>query len=152
VERITSNMGQSFMAGVHALAPSIAGATRQGEGYIKDSGNNEMGGKMYSKNNVASLKWYCGVVNSANIPTIWDVFQHMCVIASHCHNIQVTMFKWDKQTGEDINKAPFFTEQTIKDIVGLHFNLGKAVPMYSSAQWGISINVLPQNGTWGNDN
>ncbi len=44
------------MAGVQALAPSIAGAARQGGGYNKDGGNNKMGGKIYSKNNVASLK------------------------------------------------------------------------------------------------
>jgi hypothetical protein len=32
VEQITSNMGLSFMTGVQALAPSIAGAARQGGG------------------------------------------------------------------------------------------------------------------------
>jgi hypothetical protein len=49
------------------------------------------------------------------------------------------MFKWSKQTGKDISKAPFFTKQTIKDIVGLQFNLGEAVPTYSLAQQGIPI-------------
>ena len=29
VERITNNMERSFLAGVHALAPTLAGATRQ---------------------------------------------------------------------------------------------------------------------------
>ena len=46
---------------------------------------------------------------------------------------------WSKQTGMDINKAPFFTEATIKDIISLNFNPGKAFPGYSSAQRGISI-------------
>ncbi len=49
------------------------------------------------------------------------------------------MFKWAKDTSKDINKAPFFTEQMVKDIVGLHFNPGEAVPTYSLAQQGISI-------------
>jgi hypothetical protein len=49
------------------------------------------------------------------------------------------MFKWFKQTGKDIDKAPFFTKQLIKDIIGLQFNPGKTLPTYSSAQWGISI-------------
>ncbi len=49
------------------------------------------------------------------------------------------MSKWSKESGKDIDKAPFFTEQTIKDIVRLNFNLGKAVPTFSSAQRGISI-------------
>jgi hypothetical protein len=71
------------MAGVQALAPSIAGAARQGGGYNKDDGGNEMGGRLYTKNNVAGLKGYCGFVNRANIPTIWDAFQHTHKIASH---------------------------------------------------------------------
>ncbi len=49
------------------------------------------------------------------------------------------MMMWRKQTGMDIDKAPFFTEATIKDIVNLNFNPGKAVPTYSSTQRGISI-------------
>ena len=44
VERITQNMGWSFMARVQALAPSMVGAPRQGGGYNKDGGSNEMGG------------------------------------------------------------------------------------------------------------
>ena len=39
----------------------------------------------------------------------------------------------------DINKAPFFTNATIKDIINLNFNPGEAVPTYSSTQRGISI-------------
>ncbi len=66
-------------------------------------------------------------------------FQHTHEIAPHRHNIRVAMFKWDKQTGKDTNKAPVSTEQTIKDISGLQFNPGKAVPTYSSAQRGILI-------------
>ena len=49
------------------------------------------------------------------------------------------MQKWSKQKGLDIDKAPFFTESSIKDIVGLNFNPGEAVPTFSSAQRGISI-------------
>jgi hypothetical protein len=49
------------------------------------------------------------------------------------------MTRWAKETGKEIDKAPFFTEQTIKDIVGLHFNPGEAVPTYGSAQRGVSI-------------
>ncbi len=98
-----------------------------------------MGGRLHTKNYVVLLKGYCGVVNLANIQPIWDAFQHTCKIASHQHNIRVAMFKWSKQTGKDIDKAPFFTKQTIKDFVGLQFNPGEAMPTYSSAQWGISI-------------
>ena len=49
------------------------------------------------------------------------------------------MSQWSKTTGKDIDKAPFFTEQTVKDIVSLNFNPGEAVPTFSSAQRGISI-------------
>jgi hypothetical protein len=49
------------------------------------------------------------------------------------------MTKWAKQRGKEIDKAPFFTEQTIKDIVNLNFNPGKAVPTYRSAQRGVFI-------------
>ena len=49
------------------------------------------------------------------------------------------MTKWAKQMGKEINKAPFFTEQTIKDMVTLNVNLGEAVPTYASAQRGLSI-------------
>ena len=34
------------------------------------------------------------------------------------------MQRWSKQKGLDIDKAPFFTENSIKDIVGLNFNPG----------------------------
>jgi hypothetical protein len=49
------------------------------------------------------------------------------------------MSQWSKTTGKDIDKAPFFTEQTVKDIVSLNFNPGEAVPTFSLAQRGISI-------------
>jgi hypothetical protein len=83
VKQITQNMGQSFMAGVQALAPSIAGAAQQGGGYNKDGSGDKMGGRLYTENNVAALKGYCGVINPANIPTIWGAFQHTREIASH---------------------------------------------------------------------
>ncbi len=139
VERITANMGRSFVAGVQALAPTIVGATRQGGAYDRDSRGEGMGGRMYSKNNVAALKGYCGVVDPAKIPPIWDSFQQTKEIASRRHNLRVSMKKWAKQSGKEIDKAPFFTEQTIKDIVTLNFNPGEAVPTYASAQRGISI-------------
>ena len=49
------------------------------------------------------------------------------------------MTKWAKQTGKDIDKAPFFTEQTIKDMVMLNFNPGEDVLTYASAKRGLSI-------------
>ncbi len=91
---------------------------------------------MYSENNVASLKGYCGVLDPSKIPNIWDSFQQTREIASHQHNLRVSMTRWAKEMGKEIDKAPFFTEQTIKDIVGLNFNPGEAVPTYGSAQRG----------------
>jgi hypothetical protein len=75
-------MGQSYLAGIQALAPSIAGAARHG-GNNKDGSDNDLGGKLYSENNIAALKGYCGVANPAGIPTIWDAFQQMQEISSH---------------------------------------------------------------------
>jgi hypothetical protein len=49
------------------------------------------------------------------------------------------MVQWSKTMGKDIDKAPFFTEQILKNIVGLNFNPGEAVPTFALAQWGISI-------------
>jgi hypothetical protein len=49
------------------------------------------------------------------------------------------MQRWSKQKGLNIDKAPFFAENSIKDIVGLNSNPSEAVPTFSSAQWGISI-------------
>ena len=98
--------GAEFIAGVQTLAPSISGAGRQG-GNNKNGGGNDVGGMAYSENNVAALKKYCGVANPAGIPTIWDAFQQMRKITPHWHNLQVTMSKWAKDTGKDINKAPF---------------------------------------------
>jgi hypothetical protein len=82
VERITSEMGRSFMGGVLALGPSIAGAACQGSGYGMDMSDN-LGGKLYSEKNVATLKGYCSVVNTRDIPVIWDAIQHTKEIASH---------------------------------------------------------------------
>ncbi len=108
-------MGWSFLAGVQALAPTIAGAARQG-GYAKEGGDN-VGGKLYSENNVDALKGYCGVVDPRRISSIWDAFQQTRELAQHRHNLHVGMMAWSKQTRMDIDKAPFFTEATIKDIV-----------------------------------
>jgi hypothetical protein len=96
-------------------------------------------GEECTQNNVASLKGYCGVLDPAKITNIWDLFQQTHEIASHWHNLRESMTRWAKQMGKEIDKAPFFTEQTIKDIVGLNFNLGEAEPTYSLAQWGVSI-------------
>jgi hypothetical protein len=85
--------------------------------------------------NVSITNKYC----SSSIPTIWDSFQQTREIASHRHNIREGMSKWSRKSGKDIDKAPFFTEQTVKEIVRLNFNLGEAVPIFSSAQRGISI-------------
>ncbi len=74
VERITSGMGRSFIAGVHALGPSITGAAHQGNRYGMDVMSDNLGGKLYSENNVAALKGYCGVGNARDIPVICDAF------------------------------------------------------------------------------
>jgi hypothetical protein len=79
------------------------------------------------------------VVDLTGIPIIWDSFQQTKEIALHRHNLRVGMSQRSKNTGKDIDKAQFFTEQMIKDIVSLNFNPGEAVPTFSSAQWGISI-------------
>ena len=76
---------------------------------------------------------------STDIPPIWDAFQQTKELASHRHNIRTGMQKWSKQKGLDIDKAPFFTESSIKDIVGQNFNPGEAVTTFSRAQRGISI-------------
>ena len=91
------------------------------------------------ENNVAALKGYCGMVEDAGIPTIWDSFQQTREIALHRHNLREGTFKWSRKSGKDIVKAPFFTEQTVKEIVRLNLNPGEAVPTFSSAQRGISI-------------
>ena len=121
VKQISKNMGH----GVQALAPTIAGAARQGGGTKDD---NEVEGRLYSESNVAALKGYCGVVSPADIPPIWDDFQQTKELASHHHNIRTGMQKWSKQKGLAIDKAPFFTENSIKDIVGLNFSPGEVVP------------------------
>ena len=137
VEQISNNMGRSFLARVQALTPTIAGAAQQG-GYAKEGGNN-VGANLYSENNVAALKGYCGVVNPRGKLAIWDAFQQTKELAQHRHNLCVRMMTWSKRTGMDIDKAPIFTEATIKDIFSLNYNPGEAVPTYSSAQRGISI-------------
>ena len=121
VEQISKNMGNSFLAGVQALAPTIAGAVQQG---VNTKDDHEVGGRLYSENNVTALKGYCGVLTPADIPTIWDAFQQTKELASHQHNLRIGMQRWSKQKGLDIDKAPFFTENSIKDIVGLNFNPG----------------------------
>jgi hypothetical protein len=101
--------------------------------------SDDLGGKLYSENNVATLKGYCSVVNTRDIPVIWDAFQHTKEITLHQHNLRVTMAKWAKNTGLNIYKAPFSNKQTDKDIISLQFNLGEAMPINSSVQQGISI-------------
>ncbi len=70
VERITSEMGRSFIAGVQALGPIITGAARQGSRYRMDVMSDNLGGKLYSEKNVAALKSYCNVVDARDIPVV----------------------------------------------------------------------------------
>ena len=77
---------------------------------------------------MAALKGYCRVDDPRKIPSIWDAFQQTKELAQHHHNLRVGMMTWSKQSGMDIDKAPFFTKATIKDIVNLNFNPGEAVP------------------------
>jgi hypothetical protein len=65
--------------------------------------SDDLGGKLYSENNVAALKGYCGVVDARDIAVIWDAFQHTKEIALHLHNLRVTMEEWAKKTGLDID-------------------------------------------------
>ena len=46
-------------------------------------GGDDVGGTLYSKNNVAALMGYCRVLTPAGIPTIWDAFQQTKELASH---------------------------------------------------------------------
>ena len=85
VEQISKNMGNCFIAGVQALAPTIDGAAMQG-GNMKERGDS-VGGRLYSENNVTALKGYCRVLTPAGIPTIWDAFQQTKELASHRHNL-----------------------------------------------------------------
>ena len=112
---------------------------RRTTGRLRKRGGDNIGGKLYSENNVAALKGYCGVVDPRRIPSIWNGFQQTRELAQHRHNLRVGMMTWSKQTGMDIDKAPFFAKATNKDIVNLNFNPGKAVPTYLSAQRGLSI-------------
>ena len=131
VKRITNNIERSFLARVHALAPTLAGAARQVGLSHKDSEGDDVGGKFYSKNNVAALKGYCGVDTPGGILTIWDLFSQTREIASHRHNLRIVMTKWSKNMGKNIDKAPFFMEQTVKDIVSRNCNPGEEVPTFS---------------------
>jgi hypothetical protein len=83
VERITSEMGRRIMVGVQALGPSITGAAHQGSGYGMDVMSDNLGGKIYSENNVATLKGYCKVVDARDISVIWGTFQHTKETALH---------------------------------------------------------------------
>jgi hypothetical protein len=65
VQQITNNMGQSFLAGIQTLAPTIAGATRQlGTG---EEGSDDVGRKLYLENNFTALKGYCSVVDLSQL-------------------------------------------------------------------------------------
>ena len=79
------------------------------------------------------------MVDVAGIPVIWDRFQHSKDLSAHRHHIRTAMESWAQTKGYEIDKAPFFMEQTIKDIVGLQFNPGEGVAHFSLAQCGISI-------------
>ncbi len=114
VERITSNMGRSFMMGVQALAPTIAGAARQGGLYGRDSGGEGMGGKLYSENNVATLKGYCGVTRLIFPPSRTCSSKRERLLRT-----ATTSALRAKQTGKEINEAPFSQINQSKILWGL---------------------------------
>jgi hypothetical protein len=72
---------------------SIAGAACQGSGYKMDVMSDDLGGKLYSENNVAALKGCCGMVDARDIPVIWDAFQHTKEIALHQQHQQGTILQ-----------------------------------------------------------
>lgn len=110
-----------------------------GAGGVDHPNEHEVGGRTYSDDKIAMLKGYCGILDTAQIPRIWYIFQTTKEITSHRHHLRTVMERWAKQTGHEIDKAPFFMETTVKDIVGMHFNPGEGVAHFSSAHQGISI-------------
>ena len=82
-----------------------------GGGYQGDVHSDAVGGKWYTEDNITALKGFCGVVDVARIPQIWDKLKQSKELSSHRHHIRSAMEKWARTLGFEIDKAPFFTEQ-----------------------------------------
>ena len=94
---------------------------------------------IYTKYQVAVIKGYCGLRETAAIPTIWALFQTSKHMEDQRLNLEKRMRQWSTLNGTEIDHGVFFSKETIEDIVKLKPNPGDGHPMLKMAECGVSI-------------
>ena len=95
VERVATRVSQGVVSGLRALAPTLAMAAGRGRADEKMGEGEQVGGKRFSEEQVATLKGYCGVVDERKIPDIWRTFQATKHIATWRATLLAAMEDWE---------------------------------------------------------
>ena len=95
VERVATRVSQGVVSGLRALAPTLAMAAGRGRSDEKMGDGEQVGGKRFSEEQVATLKGYCGVVDERKIPDIWRTFQATKHIATWRATLLAAMEDWE---------------------------------------------------------
>lgn len=94
---------------------------------------------LYTDYQVAVIKGYCGLRETAAIPVIWALFQTSKHTEDHRLNLEKKMREWSMLHGIEIDHGVFFSKETIEDIVKLRPNPGDGHPTLKTAEKGVSI-------------
>ncbi len=95
---------------------------------------------MFSEDQVAAIKGFCGVTDPKQIPHLWHTFQDTKHIATYRTELRTTMEHSERHNGGGgIDMAPFFSDALFGDLLALRFNPGEGVALYGSRQQGLTI-------------
>ena len=101
--------------------------------------------EFYSDWALAALMGYAQVYTKSGIPKTWVNFHMSKEHADKRQEILAGMMYWSKTNCIEIDTAIFFVKLAVEEMVKTKFNPGGLVPMYESAESGISpFMVIPR--------
>ena len=134
--------GSDVVAALKDLTTQWQAAAANNIGSLHTAGptsSKEQPPKPYSAYDIATIKGYCGITNTEDIPIIWALFKTSKDREDYHLNIQKCMTVWSKANGTPIDHGMFLSSDTIDDIVKLRPNPGGSSATLKTGERGISI-------------
>jgi hypothetical protein len=133
-KQMAKSISTSFASAAAAMKPP---ATDEGDTSY------ELGGRLYDKFQMATVKGFAHVYDLADVPAIWALFQYTKHLETHKDNLRRKMMAWatSSQRSEQvtIDRSFFLPDTTMKEILSLQFNPGGIVPEAEEADSGLSL-------------
>lgn len=132
-KQMAKSISTSFASAAAAMKPSSA----------DDADTSyELGGRLYDKFQMATVKGFAHVYDLGDVPAIWALFQYTKHLETHKDNLRRKMMAWATSTQRTeqvtIDRSFFLPDATMKEILSLQFNPGGIVPEADDADSGLS--------------